>query len=64
MLQLLDQCASRVVGPSSQGTKFARRLFDVNGEEVTDVASLKTEQELFLSMGESFKIPYGKQHAL
>ena len=57
--QLLDQCASRVVGPSSQGTKFPRRLFDANGDEVTDVYSLQTEQELFLSMGEPFKEPYG-----
>lgn len=59
-LQLLDQCAGRLAAPSSQGTKFARRLFDANGEEVTDVNSLRSEQELFLSMGEAFKTPYGK----
>lgn len=50
------------MGTSTQGTKFARRLFDANGDEISDVGSLKTEQELFLSMGEPFKVPYGKSY--
>ncbi|KAF6020846.1 hypothetical protein EB796_020834 [Bugula neritina] len=56
--RLLDQCASRVTSASSQSTKFARRLFDVNGDEIKDIYSLKSEQEIFVSTGEPFKMPY------
>ena len=51
-----------MAAPSSQGTKFARRLFDVNGEEITELSALRSEQEVFVSMGEPFKTPFGKRH--
>lgn len=36
----------------------ARRLFDVNGQEIYRVEDLQCNQEYYVSTGENFKDPY------
>lgn len=62
-LQLLDELSAshRTMNPQNPKIKtLARALYDEQGNEITDVRKLEYGQEVWLSFGEPFIIPFSK----
>ncbi|XP_019624711.1 PREDICTED: uncharacterized protein LOC109470271 [Branchiostoma belcheri] len=63
MEQLLATCtacqrlANPVSNPGPALSSVAKKLYDRDGHEITNIYSLQTEQEVWLSFGEDFKAP-------
>jgi hypothetical protein len=56
-LRFLDECSNKKQLMASSGTltSIATKMFNRDGEEITDVHQLENEQNIWLSYGEAFK---------